>query len=138
MPGKNEISHTGRITAVEQDLIRVQVLAQSACSSCHAKGSCSVGDVEEKEVDIPIPKGHSYAVGDLVTVILDESKGVHAILLGYIYPFLVLFLSLLIASAFTDSQGLAGLIALGVLIPYYFFLYLIRGHIKRKFDFRIE
>jgi sigma-E factor negative regulatory protein RseC len=138
MSGKNQISHTGRISAVGQDLIRVQVLAESACSSCHAKGSCSVGEVEEKEVNIPVQNGHSFAVGDMVTVVLDESKGVHAILLAYVFPFLVIFISLLIASMFTDNQGLAGLIALGMLIPYYFLLYLIRGYIHRKFDFRIE
>jgi len=38
----------------------------------------------------------------------------------------------------TDNEGLAGLVSLGMLIPYYFLLYVTRVRQKEVFNFRIK
>jgi sigma-E factor negative regulatory protein RseC len=40
--------------------------------------------------------------------------------------------------AISGSEGLSGLLSLGILIPYYLLLYLRRGRLKRTFTFSLQ
>ena len=137
MQKKEQISHTGNVISIEPEIIKVRIIVNSSCASCSVKGSCSVSEIEEKIVDVPAPKKHNYQKGDFVTVVLDRSKAFQALFLGYIMPFFVLLFSLLLALSITKNQGLAGLFALGSLIPYYLLLYAFRKSIRQQFDFRL-
>jgi sigma-E factor negative regulatory protein RseC len=137
MEANNQISHPGYIVEVLPELIHVQIITNSSCASCSVKGSCSVGEIEEKLVEVDVQANHSYKVGDAVTVVLDQSKGIFAILLGYVFPFLTLLITLIIMLSITDNQGLAGLVSLAMLLPYYGILFLFKRTIRRKFDFKL-
>ncbi|HSA04597.1 MAG TPA: SoxR reducing system RseC family protein, partial [Tenuifilaceae bacterium] len=100
MPSRpNVIEHLGRVDAVTANDIRVVIVSQSACASCHAKGACSASDTSEKIVVIS-KAGHNYLVGETVKVLLKQSLGYKALFLGYILPLIVLLTALFTFSAF--------------------------------------
>ncbi len=137
MPSKDKvIEHLGRVDAITTTDIRVVIVSQSACASCHAKGYCTASDMAEKIVVITKPN-HNYMVGEAVKVILKQSTGYKALFLGYLLPLIILITSLFIFSAFT-SEGKAGLFSLLMLLPYYAIIYLFKSKLSKQFIFDIE
>ncbi|MCF8331132.1 MAG: SoxR reducing system RseC family protein [Bacteroidales bacterium] len=132
------ITHPGQIVSVDKKELHVQILSMSACASCHAKGFCSAADMQDKIVDVKNIYEQAYQPGDKVTLVLKRTKGKHAVFLGYILPFLIVLLSLIIFTLTLESEGLAGLISLAFLVPYYIILYLKRDQLNERFDFRIR
>ena len=115
----------------------VSIMNQSACSTCHAKGACTISDVQEKEIDI-ITNGINYSPGQEITVLLKEAQGFKALFYGYVLPFLLVLFTLIITSLVTGKEGLSGLLSLGILIPYYITLYFFRDNLKKVFKFEVE
>lgn len=136
---ETEISHVGAVEEIRSDgSIAVRIVSAPGCVSCSANGICNASEIEEKIVEVANPKDHNYAVGDSVLVSLKQSAGLRAVLLGYIYPFLVMLITLIIMLTITDNQGVAGLSALGMLAPYYLILYLTKKRQKESFQFEIK
>lgn len=132
------IAHSGVVTSIKGKQLEVTILSQSACVSCQVKGACSVSDVAEKIVEVDMPPSRQLAVGDHVTVVMDRSGGLRAVMLGYFYPFILMILVLFTMHALTGNEGLAGLSAIGSLVPYYLLLHVFNHRIKSKFQFRIK
>lgn len=133
----NVIEHLGRVEAITANDIRVVIISQSACASCHAKGACTASDVAEKQVVVSKPF-HSYTVGETVKVTMKQSLGYKALFLGYILPLIVLLVSLFVFNGIGFSEGISGLLSLVVLGPYYFILYVFRKRFEKEFYFDIE
>ncbi|MDO8899058.1 MAG: SoxR reducing system RseC family protein [Bacteroidales bacterium] len=132
------IEHPAVITKVSDNIIEVMILSKSACSSCNAKGSCNMSEMEEKIVSVARIPNLEYAVGQQVVLYMQQQLGTIAVFLGYILPFLLVLLTLIVMIASGFSEGLAGLSALLVLIPYYIVIYLLRSKLGRKFQFYIK
>jgi sigma-E factor negative regulatory protein RseC len=115
----------------------VNIVSQSACSSCHAQGACSVADFQDKEIEISNFKGH-YTPGQEVTVVFQQSQGYTAITWSYIVPFILVFVTLIVAVSVTNNELIGGLLALVILIPYYITLYFFRHILKKVFKFEVE
>lgn len=115
----------------------VNIISQSACSTCHAKGACTVSDFQDKEIEISEFSG-DYSVGQEVTIIFKESKGFAALLWGYILPFFLVLITLIVATQLTENELESGLLSLAILIPYYIALYFFRHHLKKIFKFELE
>ena len=73
-----------------------------------------------------------------MTVWASRDVANRALLLGFGVPFLLVVCVLLIALRFTANEGVAALLALGSLVPYYFALWLLRDRIQRSISFQIE
>jgi sigma-E factor negative regulatory protein RseC len=131
------LRHTGIVKEVTSTSLIVSIVNQSACSTCHAKGACSVSDIQEKEIEVTNWK-RTYQPGAMVTVLFRESSGMRALLLGYMLPFVLLILTLVITVTVTGNEILSGLLALLVLVPYYLTLYLLKDKIKQSFTFELE
>lgn len=138
MSARENITHPGVIDSISDDSVFVRILAKSACSSCHAKGMCSVAEIEEKIVEVKKEDGRGFAEGQEVTVSMQKSLGGKAVFLGYLLPFLILIGTLILVLSLSGNEGLAGLSAIGILIPYYLGLYLLRNKLKRTFSFKID
>jgi len=115
----------------------VTIVNESACSSCHAKGACTMADLKEKEIEISRFNG-KYSPGEEVIVIFREAQGFQALFYGYVLPFLVVFITLIVTYSVTNNEILAGLLSLGILIPYYITLYFFRDFLKKVFKFELE
>ncbi len=130
------ISHEGKVVGFEKDKVRVKILSLSACASCHAKGSCSAADMSEKYIDA-FP-GAVFENGEKVNVVIEEKMGWTALLYGILIPCIIMVATLFTLNALGKSEPFSALASLASLIPYYFFLYLLRGRFEKKFTFKAE
>jgi sigma-E factor negative regulatory protein RseC len=132
------IEHKGIISNIDGNSIFVELYVQSACASCHAKGMCGA-DSATKIVEVISFDTSFFSIGELVNVKLREHLGMKALLLGYLLPFIILIAFLIFfLSALNLSEGLSAILAIAMLIPYYFILYLFKDKLKKEFDFKIE
>jgi sigma-E factor negative regulatory protein RseC len=132
------IIHPGTIQSIEGDKATIKILAQSACSSCQAKGVCSIADFEEKIIEAELDSAQNYKTGDEVMVTMEESLGTKAVILGYVIPLIVLVGAIIFFLSVLNHEGLAALLSILMLAPYYLILYLLRDRLKKEFRFRIS
>lgn len=126
------VSHKGVVVAVDGNKIKVQIESVSACAACHAKGMCTLSDKEDKLIDIESPKAADKKVGDVVTVVVAQQRGMQAVVLAYILPAIVVILSL-VGLLNIVSEPVAIILSLLSLAVYYLILYLLRNKISSKF-----
>ncbi len=115
----------------------VNIVNESACSACHAKGACNVSDFQDKEIEIT-DFSKNYKPGEEVTVVFQQSQGFTAVFWGYLFPFLLVLITLIITVSLTKNDLTGGLISLAILIPYYITLYFFRHLLKKVFKFEVE
>ena len=132
------IIHPGIVESISEDKVSVRILAKSACSSCHAKGACTIADVEEKIIEVENETPDRMKEGDQVMVRMEESLGRKAVLLGYVLPLVVLLVSIIVFISLLKHEGLAALLSILMLVPYYSTLFLFRKKIHKEFRFRIQ
>lgn len=131
------VLHEGVVESISDTKIFVSIISKSACASCHSKGMCSVSEMSEKIIEVPKEDNQKYTPGQKVNVSLTKKNGNFAVLFGYLIPFLLLIITLLVTSAFFNEL-LSGLMAIGILLPYYLILYLLRNRLAGQFEFRIS
>ncbi|HBL75259.1 MAG: hypothetical protein A2W90_22205 [Bacteroidetes bacterium GWF2_42_66] len=134
---QGEIEHAGIVQKVSEDRITVGIITESACASCHAKGACTAADTKDKEVEIVRFSG-VFHVGQQVTVFGRSSQGFKAVFYGYVFPFVIVFITLFASNSITGNEGLSGILSLAILVPYYFILFLFRNKLKKVFEFEIK
>ncbi len=133
----SDIKHIGFVKEIKGSSLIVNIINQSACSSCHANGACSVSDFQDKEIEIS-NVGNNYSQGQQVTVVFKESQGITALFYGYILPFILVLFTLIVSVSLSENELIGGLLALAVLIPYYITLYFFRHLLKKVFKFEVE
>jgi len=133
-----EIRHPGVVEKIDGKRITVRILPQQACSACHSKASCGISGDEEKFIEVQTPFGSTVLPGEQVLVSLKLESGFKALLLGYIFPLILLVAVLFALYYLSGSEGLAALSSLITLILYYGLLYAFRGKLQRKFTFGLE
>jgi sigma-E factor negative regulatory protein RseC len=131
------IEHSGIVHQINGKHIQVQIIQQSACSGCHAKGACTAADMDDKYIDVESDQT-DFKVGDPVTLLGQNSMGLFAVLLAFVLPFLLILLTLFILKQYTISEALSGSLALSILIPYYLILSLFNKKLKSKLVFQIR
>ena len=105
----------------------------SACAACHAKGVCSAADMAEKIVEtIPLDKVEK---GDKVIVEMEEKLGFKAVVFAFLIPFILLMITVFSVSHVTGSETAGAFSGLGVLVPYYVVIYLLKDYFRRNFIF---
>ena len=137
MKSSEKISHVGQVVSVLEDAIEVNIISESACAACHAKGMCTMADTKEKTITIP-KTNESFQVGEQVFVTLRTGLGLNAVWWAYIFPLLLLLLTLLSLPRIHVSEGLSALLALLAAALYYVLLWRFRDKFKEKFVFEAE
>lgn len=132
------IIHPGIIEHIEGNKILVKILSKSACSSCHAKSACTMADMEEKMIEVESEHSSDWKEGDGVMVRMDESLGHKAVFLGYVLPLIVLVGSIVVFLSLFSNEGLAAVLSVLMLVPYYAVLFLFRNRLQKQFRFRLE
>lgn len=131
------ISHPGIITKIEGKKAEVTVQVNSGCASCEIKTSCSISESVAKIIEVNLENAEAYHVGQLVRVEMKQTQGSWAVIFGYLFPFIILVLSLVVFILLGFDQGFAGLLSIGMLIPYYLLLFSLRNFFKKKFSYRL-
>jgi sigma-E factor negative regulatory protein RseC len=131
------VEHLGRVQEITLNDIKVAIQPQSSCAGCQAQAVCGVDSDNEKFIVVH-RSNHNYIVGETVKVIMQQSMGFWALFVAYILPFIFVIAVLIALTQFGTSEGLSGLLALLVLVPYYFLVYYFRGNISKKINFDIQ
>lgn len=132
----NTIKHQGIVENINGSHLQVRIIQTSACASCSVKGHCTSADTKEKLVDVA--DAASYQPGDRVWVTGELSMGVMAVLFAFIFPFLILIISLFVFMAIWNDELRSALCSLALLIPYYYILWLNKSRMGKKFSFSVR
>ncbi len=134
----NKIRHSGVVASVDGGSVKVRILQASACSACKVASHCHSSETKEKMVEVAGNGISGCGVGDHVTVVADSSVGFRASMYGYVLPLLLMVATLVAVLASVHDEGIAALAALGVLVPYYLMVYLLRDKLRTQLTFSIE
>ncbi|NSW93384.1 MAG: SoxR reducing system RseC family protein [Bacteroidales bacterium] len=130
------IRHFGRVQSVNSDSLVVKIIPESACAGCHAKGHCSLSGDTDKTV---VLKGrYNVAKDDTVIVEMQEKMGFTALIYGYLIPFAVLVLALVVLTLISVPEITAALLSLSALAVYFVILYFFRNSLEKKFTFTLK
>jgi sigma-E factor negative regulatory protein RseC len=88
-------------------------------------------------VDVVVPEGKTYRVGQRVVVQESVSMGFRAVLVAYCVPLVLLIVVLGVAYLLTGSEGLSALLSLLAVVVYYLVLWCLRSKLKRTFSFKL-
>lgn len=128
---------SGIVESIGDSYLKVQIHNDSACSTCYSKGVCTSLGSGDRIIEVEFDKTKEVLPGDKVDIQMVSSQGWIAILVGYIIPFILLITTLLIASNYT-GEATSALMALGILIPYYCILFMVRNKMKKYFRFTLK
>lgn len=133
----NTIDHAGIIKQIKGSQLFIEIVQQSACADCHAKGMCSASDSKAKVIEIT-DLSNKYKIGDVVIICGKTSQGLLAVLLAFVLPICVLVVSIIVGNTLQWNDGISAVVGILTLIPYYFVLYLFREKMKTKFTFTVK
>ena len=134
----NKITHSGIVKSIADGCIKVQIVQTSACAACKVASHCNASESKVKIVDVFTRDTNIYQIGQEVTVWASKDVANCALLLGFGAPFLLLICVLMIALKLTSDEGLAALVALASLVPYYLALWAMKNRIQQQIAFNIE
>jgi len=132
----SDICQTGVVRRKEKNGLWVEVLVESACAGCHAKSVCLSSERRQQEVFAYCSEPEEFAIGEQVRLSMRRKVGNRAVRIGYLYPFLILMVALLISNQLIENELICVAIALGCTAIYYLLVWAF----KKKLDsgFRIE
>ena len=135
LSNKNTFVHSGIISKIAGQSIIVSLEQNIHCNSCRAKAACGISESETKEIEI-INSNDYFIINERVEVVLKRALGFKAVFWAYVFPFILMFSTLIITSSFL-KEWIAGLLSLIVLIPYFLTLYLFKNSLKSVFKMSI-
>lgn len=133
----NKIKHVGVVETIGPHRVQVRILQSSACGGCKVAAHCNASETKEKIIDVYGEYGGQYHRGDRVVVAIDTTVGFRASLYAYMLPLIVMVTTLVVVMKTSHSEGLAALLAIGILAPYYLVVYLLRGKLSQSLNFEI-
>lgn len=92
------LEEKGRVVRVGSGIVWIEMIKQSACSSCSAQKGCGqsliakIGDGKRLEIQVDNPNQIDVTVNDQVTLGVGERSFLTASLLVYMLPLLAMFI----------------------------------------------
>ncbi len=136
MTSEHQIEHKGVVETSVSGKVRVRILSQSACASCHAKSACTAADQQEKIIDVV--SDQNYAAGENVLLTGEKSMGLKAAWWAYILPVFLVIGTLIVSFALTANEGLSGVLALAIMVPYFLIIRFLNDKFIKTFTFTIK
>lgn len=138
MSSNSAISHKGRVVDVTPEFTAVEIISESACGACHAKGLCDVSGEKRKIIQLPSSGWDNLEPGDEVEVLLQASMGHKAVWLAYVFPLAVMMTVLLVLCGAGVGELFSGLAAIASVGVYYVVLWLFRDRLKNEYVFKVK
>lgn len=133
-----QVTHPGIVISSQQGTVQVKMQVVSACASCEAHARCTFAEKKDKTVDITTPLWQNYNPGDPVTVIINSSRGLLAVLIAYILPAVLILATFATLYTLRLPELWVALASLAVIGLYTLVLYLSRNRLQQRFTFRLE
>lgn len=139
MRNSDIIEHSGRVVSIDGSHIRVNIIQQSACSSCKAKSLCTSSEQKDKVIDVFADNVSDYSVGQDVVVCGTLSMGKAAVRIAFLYPLLIIVAVVgMTRVGMHFSELLSVACAFVSLIVYFTLVYSLRERFRREFAFWIK
>lgn len=129
---RSMIQHDGVVSSIVNGEAIVSLIDNISCEGCKAKGACGVSESNDKQLTVPVGTQDVQA-GQQVTLNLRKGLGLKAVFWAYVFPFVLMVLTLVVCSVWT-SELVAGLASMAVLLPYYLLLAYLTPVFKKKFQ----
>ncbi len=135
---ENNIQHEGIVQSIDGLKVTVKMTVSSACAGCHAKGICGAADSRDKVVVAQNMSGADFSIGETVTVQLQQTLAMKAVVICYLVPFIVLFASFCLMYLVCDLEWVNVLTALSLTALYYIILWFFRKKIEKNVTFVVH
>ena len=132
------IEHIGVVENIQSHRVVVAILQESACASCAAASLCHSAEQQVKKMEVYVANPADYSEGQQVVVVGRLGLGLQAVLWSYVVPLVLMMAVLLLVFRLTQHEGLAALVSIASLLPYYGVLYLQRHRLQKKFQFYLK
>lgn len=129
----NGVSHDGIVTDIQGRNVTVRFVQSSACSGCHARHMCTSGESQQREV-VAECWGHSFQVGDAVTISVSHQLARNAMWYAFGLPALLVLVALFPLISLVGEMW-ACLAELALIAIYYTVFYLFRNKLQRNVCF---
>lgn len=140
MRTNQEITHEGIIKHIQGNHILVRIMQTSACAGCKIANSCHADyspEGKEKMIDV-YSAADGFYVGQTVTVSTTAAMARKALMMGFVFPLVMLLATLLLLLAMGQTELVAALAAIAVLIPYYIYIWIQRHRLATRLTFSIR
>jgi len=134
---QDSIEHEGVVKNSSKKTIYVSVFRNSACAGCQAQSACLAFSGNEQILEIPRTDS-SFEKGEKVMVKIHKRTGLKAVWYAFAFPLALLFVSVLITFQLKFDEIIIALTSLSAVALYYFFLFLCKNSISKKFSFELE
>lgn len=135
LSNKDKFVHSATVSRISGDSVFVSMDQNVHCDSCRAKMACGISESKTEEIEI-MNADNSFKIDENVNVVINKTLGLKAVIWAYVLPF-ILLISVLIISSLFFTEWQAGLIALAVLVPYYFILHSLNSVFRKKFKISV-
>ena len=134
---EKQIEHEGTIASISGDTMIVRIVASSACAGCAAKDRCNPSENQNKDIRIKSFSGE-FVSGEKVKVLIQKSLGFRALFIGYLLPFIIVLITLIVTYQLTGNEPVSGLMSLLILAPYYVTIKIFNHKIDKTFGFTVK
>lgn len=132
----SKVEHSGVVIGIEGHFVNVALNEDVSCEGCKIKSICG-RDADKRVLSIYCDNFTLFSLGDHVNVLVSSAYTLRATLFLNIIP-MVLMLGVILSSNFwTTSELYAALSALGVMVLYFFVLFLFRKRLERQIIYEI-
>jgi len=129
------ICHKGTINKMLDNILYVEIERHTACAACHAKNICLSFSKKEAIIPVATNEPEKFQVGEVVQLTMKQSMGSKAVVIAYLFPFLVLALGLLVTYYFTKNELLSIGVSFAATILYFLLIKKIDKRLQKQFSF---
>ncbi len=134
----NQVCSQAVVKEVQDTYIIAEIVVQSACAACHAKGACGVSERKQEKLKIDLPNPEIFTVGEVVSVEMKQTLGMKAVVIAYLFPFIVLALGLFVTYALTKQELISVGVSFGLTAIYYFIISKLKDKFEKEFVFTVK
>ena len=133
------IDHQAIVKKVDSDKnqIFVRIDDSDECGECPAANLCASNGKSSNLIIISTPKAYKYNENDIIMVRGTEKMHRKAIMYATVFPCIILIAGMIGIFLLTGNQLAAALSGIGLLIVFYFILWLCRNKIAHEFVFTV-
>ena len=122
---------------VSNGIVTLRIDDQDECGDCPAANLCGTKGETSNLISIKTSDVSLYKVDDIVTVRGTEQMHKKAIMYATVFPCIILVAAMVGIYLLTGDQLAAALSGIGLMIVFYFVLWLCRNKIAHEFQFKI-
>ncbi|HNX21411.1 MAG TPA: SoxR reducing system RseC family protein [Bacteroidales bacterium] len=134
----NQVCSQAVVKEVQDTYIIAEIVIQSACAACHAKGACGVSERKQEKLKIDLPNPEIFTVGEVVSIEMKQTLGMKAVVIAYLFPFIVLALGLFVTYALTKQELVSVGVSFGLTAIYYFIISKLKDKFEKEFVFTVK